>query len=468
MLTFHDGNSRFGRRDFLRVGGLALGGLTLPQLLASREALAGSASGKSKGLRDRSVIFVFLHGGPSQIETFDPKMTAPAGVRSATGEISTKLPGITFGSTFSRLASMNDKFSIVRSFRTGDGNHDIKPIVGKTTLGANMGSLYARIAGANHPVTGMPTNAALYPRAVDSSTQKESSNFGKFGSTGSLGTAYAPFSPGGEGNFQKDLELRMSRDRVEDRRNLLAGLDRLQRGLDAQGNLSGVDRLQQQAFQTVLGGIAKAFDLTSEDAKTIARYDTAPLVRPDQISRKWNNYNNYVDNAKSLGKLLLLARRLCETGCGFVTVTTNFVWDMHADVNNTGVEEGMQYMGNPLDYALSALIDDLHERGLSEKVLVVVCGEMGRTPRINKNGGRDHWGGLSPLLVSGGGLNMGQVIGQSNDNAGEPHTEPQELENLLATVMHSLLDLGQVRLMTGLPQDLVRAITTPKPITGLT
>jgi hypothetical protein len=468
MITIHDTNPRLGRRDFLRVGSLALGGLSLPQLLASREALAGAASAKNKGVRDRSVIFVFLHGGPSQTETFDPKMDAPAGVRSATGEIGTKIPGITFGSTFSRLAQLNDKFSIVRSFRTGDGNHDIKPIVGKTTLGANMGSLYARVAGANHPVTGMPTNAALFPRAVDPSTQQESRSFGRFDSTGSLGTAYAPFSPGGDGQFQRDLELRLARDRVEDRRNLLAGLDRLQRGLDAQGQVAGVDRLQQQAFQTVLGGIAKAFDLSHEDPKTIARYDTASLVRPDQIDPKWKNYNNYVDNAKSLGKLLLLARRLCESGCGFVTVTTNFVWDMHADVNNTGVEEGMRYMGNPLDYALSALIEDLHQRGLDEKVLVVVTGEMGRTPKINKNGGRDHWGGLAPLLLYGGGLNMGQVIGQSTRDAGEPHTEPQDLDNLLATVMHSLLDLGQVRLMTSLPQDLLRAITTPTPITGLT
>lgn len=466
MLTFHDGNARLGRRNFLQVGSLALGGLTLPQLLASREALAGSG-GKGKAIKDRSVIFVFLHGGPSQFETFDPKMEAPAGVRSATGEIATKLPGITFGSTFTRLASLNDKFSIVRSFKSGDGNHDIKPIVSKSTLGANMGSIYARIAGANHPTTGMPRNAALFPRAVDPDTQKENNNFGKFAATGTLGTAFAPFSPGGEGNFQKDLELQMSRDRVEDRRNLLAGLDRLQRGLDAQGNVTGVDRLQAQAFQTVLGGIARAFDLSQEDAKTIQRYDTAPLVRPDQISRKWNNYNNYVDNAKSLGKLLLLARRLCETGCGFVTVTTNFVWDMHADVNNASVEEGFGYMGQPLDYALSALIEDLHQRGLSEKVTVVVTGEMGRTPRINKNGGRDHWGGLTPLLMSGGGLNMGQVIGQSTADGGEPHTEPQDLDNLLATIMHTLLDLGQVRLMTGLPQDLLRAITTPKPITGL-
>jgi len=152
-------------------------------------------------------------------------------------------------------------------------------------------------------------------------------------------------------------------------------------------------------------------------------YDTAPLVRPANIDRKWNNYNNYVDNARSLGKLLLLARRLCERGAGFVTVTTNFVWDMHADVNNATVTEGMGYMGPPLDHALSAFVEDLEARGLSEKILLVCCGEMGRTPRINKNGGRDHWGNLTALALHGGGLRLGQVIGQSDRTAGTPATE---------------------------------------------
>src|SRR5205085_3693433 len=169
-------------------------------------------------------------------------------------------------------------------------------------------------------------------------------------------------------------------------------------------------------------------------------YDTAPLVRPDQISRKWKNYEHYVDNAKSLGKLLLLARRLCEAGCGFVTVTTSFVWDMHADENNAGVAEGMRYMGTPLDHALSALITDLEQRGLSDDVLVVCCGEMGRTPRINKNGGRDHWGNLAPLVLAGGGLNMGQVIGQSTRDGGEPRSEPVKIKNLVATVLQTLVN----------------------------
>jgi hypothetical protein len=460
MLCFTD--SRSSRRAFLQVGSLALGGLALPQLLAAR----AYAAEQKRPVRDKSVIFLFLHGGPSQFETFDPKMDAPAEIRSTTGEIPTKLPGITFGSTFDKLAALNDKFSIVRSFRTGDGNHDIKPVVGKATMGANLGSLYARVAGTNHPASGMPLNCALFPRAVDAEAGPMIDNFGKFDSVGTLGSAYAPFIPGGGGSFQKNLELAIARDRVDDRRNLLAGLDSLKRGVD-RGTIDGVDKFQQQALTTILGGVADAFDISKEDPKTIARYDTAPLVRPDQISRTWNNYKHYVDNARTLGKLLLLARRLCEAGCGFVTVTTSFVWDMHADVNNAGCEEGMGYMGVPLDHALSAFIEDTQARGLDEKILLVACGEMGRTPRLNKNGGRDHWGGLAPLLLYGGGLKMGQVLGQSSRDGGEPQSEPVTIENLIATIADELLDLGQVRLMSSLPNELVRTLTSGTPIPGL-
>ena len=464
MLSIYDSSGRGGRRDFLRIGSLALGGLSLPQLLAAK---ALGAQSDLRPVTGKSVIFLFLHGGPSQTETFDPKMSAPAENRSVTGEIDTKLPGITFGGTFPKLASLADKLAIVRSFRTGDANHDIKPIVGKTTMGANMGSLFARVAGSNDPQTGMPLNVALFPRAVDPETMPHIDKFGKFDSSGTLGSAYTPFIPGGGGSLQKDMQLKLDPGRIDDRRNLLAGLDRIRRDVDARGNLSGIDRFQEQALDAILGGVAKAFDLSKEDRKTIDLYDTAPLVRPEQISRKWNNHPRYVDNAKALGKLLLLARRLCEAGCGFVTVTTNFVWDMHADANNAGVEEGMQYMGRPLDHAVSAFVEDCEARGLSDKIMLVATGEMGRTPRINKNGGRDHWGGLAPLLFYGGGLKMGQVIGQSTRDAGEPATEPFGNENLLATIMHSLLDIGQVRLMTGLPQDLLRTLTTPQPIAGL-
>src|SRR5262249_7771417 len=218
---------------------------------------------------------------------------------------------------------------------------------------------------------------------------------------------------------------------------------------------------------TIIRGVGEAFDLSKESSKTVARYDTAPLVRPENIDKKWKNYNNYVDNAKTLGKLLLLARRLCERGCGFVTVTTNFVWDMHADVNNAPVEEGMRYMGRPLDHALSALIEDLEARGLTEKILVVACGEMGRTPRINKNGGRDHWGNLGPLLLAGGGLKMGQVIGQSMRDAGSPSSTPVRIQNLVATVLATLLDMGPVRLTAGAPPQLAPTLAGYDPIPGL-
>src|SRR5205823_9785399 len=131
------------------------------------------------------------------------------------------------------------------------------------------------------------------------------------------------------------------------------------------------------AFNMLLGGVGDAFDLSKEDVKTVERYDTAPLVRPENIDKKWNNYKFYVDNAKTLGKLMLLARRLCERGAGFVTVTTNFVWDMHADVNNATVTEGMGYMAPPLDHAVGVFLDDLRDRGLEDQVLLVACGEMG-------------------------------------------------------------------------------------------
>jgi hypothetical protein len=459
MFCIGDYASRLRRREFLKVGGLTLGGLSLPGMLAARSAAAESGA----SVTDKSVIFLFLHGGPSQVETFDPKLTAPADIRSATGEVATKLPGVTFGGTFPKLAELADKLTVVRSFVTGDGNHDIKPVVGKDTLGANVGSIYARIVGTNHPLTSMPTNALLFPRSVDPSTREGTANFGRFASTGSLGAGYAPFEPGAGGNLQQDMKLSIPLNRLDDRRVLLSNLDRAKEQLAAAEDL---DSIREQAFQTIVGGISEAFDLGKENPKTVARYDTAPLVRPDQISRRWNNYNNYVDNAKSLGKLLLLARRLCERGCGFVTVTTNFVWDMHADVNNAGVSEGMDYMGVPLDHAVSAFLEDVHARGLSEKILLVCCGEMGRTPKINRAGGRDHWGNLAPLLLAGGGLKMGQVIGQSAKNAGEPASEPITIKHLISTILHTLFDVGQLRLVRGAPTNILR-LAEHDPIPGL-
>jgi uncharacterized protein (DUF1501 family) len=455
MLTFRD-PARFGRRAFLRVGALSLGGLTLPAFTSAR----GSTS-----LVDKSVVFLFLHGGPSQLETFDPHMEAPTETRCATGEIPTALPGVTFGSSFPRLAKLADRLAVVRSFVPGDGNHDIKPVVGKDTFGANLGAVYAHIAGANHPETGMPRNLALFPRAVDPSTQPGTMSFGNFGATGPFAPATGPFQPGAGGSLQRDMKLALATDRFDDRRALLAELDRAKASLDA-AQQAGLDGSREKALGLLLGGVADAFDLSREDARTVARYDTAPLVRPENIDKKWKNYNNYVDNAKALGKLMLLARRLCERGAGFVTVTTNFVWDMHADVNNAPVAEGMRYMGPPLDHAVSAFLDDLAARGLSDRILLICCGEMGRTPKINKNGGRDHWGNLGPLFLAGGGINVGQVVGRSARNGGEPNSDPVRIRHLIGTVMHTLFDVGQLRVARGVPREVLQ-MAEWDPIPGL-
>jgi hypothetical protein len=462
MLSIIDPSRRLGRREVLRIGGWGLAGAALPGLWASNSAAAPLQS----LVRDKSVVLLFMHGGPSQIETFDPKMSAPADIRSATGEVQTTLPGITFGGTFTRLAKLAHQMTIVRSFAAGDGNHDIKPVVGKDTLHANLGSLYARVAGLTHPYTGMPTNAAIFPRSVDDSTQPHTEAFGRFHATGTLGAAYAPFTPGAGGQFQKDMQLVLARERLDDRRALLASLDQLKRNVDATGSLDGIDSFRQQAFSTILSGVAEAFDLSKEDPKTLARYDTSPLVRPENIDKKWKNYNNYVDHGKTLGKLMLLARRLCENGCRFVLVTTNFVWDNHSDVNNAGVEEGMRYCGLPFDHAVSAFIEDVHARGLSDKILLVATGEIGRTPRINKAGGRDHWGNLTPLMFSGGGLSMGKVIGQSSRDAGEPATQRYTIKHLVATILHAMLDVGQLRIAREVPTDVAR-VALEEPIPGL-
>ena len=464
MLTFHDAaGAGMPRRQFLRVGSLGLGGLALSDLCAARAL----AKARQLPVRDKSVIFLFMHGGPSQFETFDPKMEAPSGIRSTTGEVKTTLPGVTFGGTFQKLARRADKFAVVRSFYTGDANHDIKPVVGRDTMGANMGSLYARVAGPLRVATGLPTNVALFPRAVLPEAGPAIKEFGDFNAAGDLGMAYAPFVPGAGGDLQKDLRLNLPRERLNDRRGLLADLDRWKRWADTSGVVEGFSTFQQQAFDTLLRGVSGAFDLSQEDPKLIERYDTAPLVPKEKISTKWNNRPHYADNAATLGKLLLLARRLCERGCGFVTVTTSFVWDMHADVNNAHMTEGMGYVGVPFDHAVSAFIDDVEARGLSEKILLVCCGEMGRTPAINSNGGRDHWGNLAPLMLYGGGLKMGQVIGQSTRNGGEPASEGIGTQDLMATIMHTLLDIGEVRVTGGLPKSLIEAVTRGAPIRAL-
>src|SRR5207237_882899 len=212
--------------------------------------------------------------------------------------------------------------------------------------------------------------------------------------------------------------------------------------IEAAGDNLLLDRFQEQAYQVLLsGGVADALDLSREDPATVARYDTRRYDRADGWRKaKRGQAGMYSGHARALGKPLLLARRLCEADCGYVTIHAGYdgVWDMHADINNLNMQDGMEAVGPAFDHAVAAFLEDVEARGLREKILLVCCGEMGRTPRINKNGGRDHWANLAPLLLAGGGLKMGRVIGQSNRQGAEPSSQPVTIKNLVATVMHTL------------------------------
>lgn len=390
------------RRNFLRIGSLGLGAatLTLPTLLASR----AEANEAGQPTKKTSVVWLWLGGGASHIETFDPKMGAPSEFRSVTGEVASALPGVTLGGTFPRIAQNANRMAFVRSFahrNSGHGGgthwvmtgHDNRMVDngGKPTY-PSIGAVVSRSRGANHPESGMPTYVRLGNILADGPAF--------------LGTSYAPFDP--QGQARKNMELGTKLERLEDRRSLLEGLDRFQRVADSAGLMDGLDRFEEQAFNLILGNAPEAFDLKKEDQKVVKKY------------------------GKDLGQQMLIARRLCEAGCGFVTVSFGG-WDMH-----TNIKQGFTRRGPLVDHAVATFVEDIYERGLNEQILLVVTGEFGRTPRVNKSAGRDHWAPLSPLALAGGGLKMGQVVGESSANAETPKGTPITPQDLMATVFKVL------------------------------
>jgi len=398
-----EGNTR---RDFLRVGSLALGGLTLPQLLQARD----QASAASRPVNDTAVVLLWLSGGPTHIETFDPKMSAPVEYRSTVGALDTNVPGIQVGGVLPNIAKVADRMAFVRSFAHKNSSHGSAteivmtgqnvargPQAGVPT-NPSCGSMLARHRGESNAHTGMPT----YFR------------FGAVRGDGPafLGKAYAPFEASGE--TRKNMDLTIDTDRLADRRSLLAGLDRFSRAADASGLMYGMDAYEQQAYGLLLGEAKTAFNIESENGKLRSKYGSG------------------------LGEQMLQARRLCEAGCGFVTINYGG-WDMHGNVARS-----MQQRGSAVDQAVAAFVEDCRDRGLDKRILLVITGEFGRTPRVNKNAGRDHWGPLCTLALSGGGLRMGQVVGESSANAEVPKSATITPSDLMATLFHVL----------GMPQDL--------------
>jgi uncharacterized protein (DUF1501 family) len=475
------------RRDFLRVGTLGLGALSLPQLLAVK---AHASAAGDDYVRDKAVVLLYLSGGASHIETFSPNMEAPAPYYSLTGEVKTTLPGVSFGGTFPMLAGLAHKMAVVRSFHHPIGGHSqahLHVLSGGTDpkgdgkVGYSMGSLYARLRGASNAKTGLPTYMLLTHDEVDSQYSKELSRIIAGSWPGTLGAAYAPFrlhddtgaktkgskrskakprgrgkgTSDGEGSISQDMKLTLPEDRIDDRRALLRALDTLKRDADESGRLDAAGRFQQQAFDLLMGSAAEAFDVSHEPKALVQRYDTSHT----KIGKKTFRPSN-------LGKQMLMARRLVEAGAGFVTVHSAG-WDMHADGNNPGMVDGMNMLGSTLDKAVSAFIEDLDARGLSDKVLLVITGDFGRTPKVNNRGGRDHWANLGTLAFIGGGLDMGQVIGQSDRTNSHPATEPVSPQMMLSTIFHTLFDVGQLRVARGVPRDLAKVIEEHPPIKEL-
>ena len=451
----HPNCEHVSRREFLQVGTLGLGGLGLAELLATR----AQAAAARQRVKDTSVVLLFLTGGPSQIETFDPKMSAPVEYRSVTGAVSSRLPGVDFGGTLPQLANLADKMAVVRSFTHDTANHTlaVEQVIrgGNPINHAGMGAIAANLRGTSHPRTGMPTHVYLTATEVDRQFNKERLRLLVAGGPGDLGGSFGPLEVGGDGQLNRNMRLRISQQRLDDRLSLHASLDRLNRRIDAFGEANALDQFQQQALDLILGKSRAAFDLSQEDLRIVRRYDTSGFMTGITKTRR-----------SSLGKQLLLARRLCEAGCGFITIH-NPGWDMHGGDTQLNMPGGMETLGRPVDHAVSAFLEDVDRRGLSENILLIITGEFGRTAKVKANGGRDHWPRLSTLAFAGGGLQMGQVVGRSSAKAEEPQSGPVTLDNLFATVLHVLFDLPQLRAQANLPRDIASLINRSQPIRQL-
>jgi hypothetical protein len=396
------------RRSFLKVGSLALGGLTLPGLLRLR---AESAS--SPGSPRRSVIQIWQAGGPSHLDMYDLKPNAPAEIRGEFRPIATNVPGIQISEHLPEQARIMDRLAILRSAYHTNAGHGMgsqwmltgyQPTIEvNDNIYPSCGSVVARMRGANEP--GLPAYVNL-PRIL---------NLGK---AAYLGASFNPFAPDNDpnsSNFQvRNLHLpgRVDAPRLGRRRELLKDLDRIRRDVDTRGDIVGLDTFYRDALEMVTNTKAqRAFDIQKE---------------PDRLRERYGRHD--------LGQCCLLARRLVEAGVTFVTIQAGGGWDTHGD----NFKQLKTKLLPKFDQAVAALVSDLHDRGLDKDVLVMALGEFGRTPRINKDAGRDHWPGAMSILYAGGGLHMGQAIGTTNANAEYPTSKPATPGCVLSTMYHVL------------------------------
>lgn len=427
------GCARVSRRGFLQIGGLALGGLSLRQVLAGQDAAGGAPPHKA-------CIMIYLAGGPSHLDMFDLKPHAPLEIRGAFRPIATNVPGIEICEHLPRLAAMMDKFAVVRSL-VGAQNQHLSDICvsgwsmtgndrrqdGRPALGAALSKLFGPVDPAVPPFVAMaPENMA----------------FGNPGLPGFVGPAHAPFRPerGGLENMQLGA---MTLDRLQDRQGLFHALDGLKAKLDPR--MAGLDAYSQRAFEVLTSSkLVDALDLSREDPRVVERYGRGVLPAAPEYAPY------YMDQ-------FLMARRLVEAGVRCVTVAFG-LWDTHAHNFTDKAGHGMAYSLPALDQGVTALVEDLHQRGLADDVSVVVWGEFGRSPRINKDGGRDHWPPVASALLACGGLRTGQVIGSTNRLGETAQDRPLHYQNVFSTLYRQLGVDVQTTTLTdhnGRPQYLV-------------
>lgn len=395
----------FGRRDFIRIGSLGFFGLGLTEYFALKALAEGHHKSANLGGPERSVILVWLSGGPPHLDTFDLKPDAEAEVRGTFKPIATNVPGIQICEHLSHTAQVADKFAIIRSMTSRENNHErainylltgYLPL--QTLEFPSIGSVIAKEKG---PKNGLPPYVTI-PNI-----------FPSFGA-GFLGGEYGPFmagDPNVTGYKVRDLNLPTDLDwtRVNHRKWLLNQIDEQFRTVDTSGEFKTVDTFYEKAYDLMRSAVAKkAFDIESEPDAIRNRYGRTPV-----------------------GQGCLLARRLIEAGVRFVTVSKGWLnWDTHGN-NFTTLEK---LLLPELDMAYSALIEDLHHRGLLESTLVVLMGEFGRTPQINSDAGRDHWSKAFSIVCAGAGVKGGQVIGATDKHASEVTEDPIQVEDLVATI----------------------------------
>ncbi len=426
---FCDGVSR---RNFLKIGGLALGGMTLPRLLRAESSTPGRARSH------KGIIMIFLPGGPPHQDMFDLKPNAPAEIRGEFSPIATNVPGIEICEHMPRIAGMMDKFATIRSMVGSDGSHAAYTCLtgwskrGPAPQGGYpcLGSALSKLQGPADPA--MPPSVGLSPRMGHAPWADN-------GDPGFLGAAYGPFKPNAEGS--DDMVLGgITLDRLHERRNMLSALDTFRRDADASGQIEGLDSFNQQAFGVLTSSrLVEALDLAKEDPAVVERYGKGIAANKD-------------DGGPRLMSQFLMARRLIQAGVRCVTLGFSR-WDWHSGNFKQGREEMPL-----LDQGLSALIEDLERHDMLDDTSVVVWGEFGRTPKVNGNGGRDHWPQVSCALLAGGGMRTGQVIGSTNRLGEHAQDRPVHFQEVFATLYKNLgIDIDQTTLMdrSGRPQYLL-------------